>query len=398
MRLSGMDMKGRNMLFATRKPICITIRRLTGWGPAPAPAPVPGPNDLESYALPVLNHVNQYLRHARLYFPSMDEFRAFRHELFHPRFHNGTGTTWSSILEEIRTPQGVANLGHEIRDLHARMSAERGWNERIPDIGWGAPNPVVESSSPLDQFSIHPIMDLHIGNYDFSFTNSSLSMLLTLGLVLLLVFVVTKKGGGKLVPNAWQSLVELIYDFVLNLVNEQIGGLSGNVKQKFFPCILVTFTFLLFCNLQGMIPFSFTVTSHFLITLALSFSIFIGITIVGFQRHGLHFFSFLLPAGVPLPLAPFLVLLELISYCFRALSLGIRLFANMMAGHSLVKILSGFAWTMLFLNNIFYFIGDLGPLFIVLALTGLELGVAILQAYVFTILICIYLNDAINLH
>ena len=259
----------------------------------------------------------------------------------------------------------------------------------------GVPNLV---ESPLDQFSIHPIMDLHIGNYYFSFTNPSLSMLLTLGLVLLLVFVVTKKGGGKSVPNAWQSLVELIYDFVPNLVNEQIGGLSGNVKQKFFPCISVTFTFSLFRNPQGMIPFSFTVTSHFLITLALSFSIFIGITIVGFQRHGLHFFSFLLPAGVPLPLAPFLVLLELISHCFRALSSGIRLFANMMAGHSSVKILSGFAWTMLFLNNILYFIGDLGPLFIVLALTGLELGVAISQAHVSTISICIYLNDATNLH
>ena len=252
--------------------------------------------------------------------------------------------------------------------------------------------------SPLDQFEILPLIPMKIGNLYFSFTNSSLFLLLTLSLVLLLVHFVTKKGGGNLVPNAWQSLVELIYDFVLNLVNEQIGGLSGNVKQKFFPCILVTFTFLLFCNLQGMIPYSFTVTSHFLITLGLSFSIFIGITIVGFQRNGLHFLSFLLPAGVPLPLAPFLVLLELISYCFRALSLGIRLFANMMAGHSLVKILSGFAWTMLCMNNIFYFIGDLGPLFIVLALTGLELGVAILQAYVFTILICIYLNDAINLH
>ena len=239
---------------------------------------------------------------------------------------------------------------------------------------------------------------MNIGNLDFSFTNLSLSMLLTLSLVLLLVHFFTKNGGGNSVPNAWQSLVELIHDFVPNPVNEQIGGLSGNVKQKFFPCILVTFTFLLFCNLQGMIPYSFTVTSHFLITLGLSFSIFIGITIVGFQRNGLHFLSFFLPAGVPLPLAPFLVLLELISYCFRALSLGIRLFANMMAGHSLVKILSGFAWTMLCMNNIFYFIGDLGPLFIVLALTGLELGVAILQAYVFTILICIYLNDAINLH
>nr|YP_010883780.1 ATP synthase F0 subunit 6 [Pandanus odorifer]WIW39625.1 ATP synthase F0 subunit 6 [Pandanus odorifer] len=267
----------------------------------------------------------------------------------------------------------------------ARMSAEI----RIQDGNGG---------SPLEQFSIHPLIPMKIGNFYFSFTNPSLSMLLTLGLVLLLLYFVTKKGGGKSVPNAWQSLVEFIYDFVPNPVNEQIGGLSGNVKQKFSPCISVTFTFLLFRNPQGMIPFSFTVTSHFLITLALSFSIFIGITIVGFQRHGLHFFSFFLPAGVPLPLAPFLVLLELIPHCFRALSSGIRLFANMMAGHSSVKILSGFAWTMLFMNNLFYFIGDPGPLFIVLALTGLELGVAISQAHVSTISICIYLNDATNLH
>jgi len=303
------------------------------------------------------------------------------------------------------------SLRNTFLDLHFKGRESFTWNtgfvnfyneiwratDSPPGRAVSAPNQLF-LETPLDQFAIIPIIDLHVGNFYFTFTNAVLYMLLTVVLVVFLFFVVTKKGGGKLVPNAWQSLVELIYDFVLNLVNEQIGGLSGNVKQKFFPCILVTFTFLLFCNLQGMIPFSFTVTSHFLITLALSFSIFIGITIVGFQRHGLHFFSFLLPAGVPLPLAPFLVLLELISYCFRALSLGIRLFANMMAGHSLVKILSGFAWTMLFLNNIFYFIGDLGPLFIVLALTGLELGVAILQAYVFTILICIYLNDAINLH
>nr|YP_009121970.1 ATPase subunit 6 [Hyoscyamus niger]AJK91366.1 ATPase subunit 6 [Hyoscyamus niger]QEP94809.1 ATPase subunit 6 [Nicotiana tabacum/Hyoscyamus niger cybrid]QEP94850.1 ATPase subunit 6 [Nicotiana tabacum/Hyoscyamus niger cybrid] len=252
--------------------------------------------------------------------------------------------------------------------------------------------------SPLEQFEIIPLIPMKIGNLYFSFTNPSLFMLLTLSLVLLLVYFVTKKGGGNSVPNAWQSLVELIYDFVLNPVNEQIGGLSGNVKQKFSPRISVTFTFSLFCNPQGMIPYSFTVTSHFLITLGLSFSIFIGITIVGFQKNGLHFLSFLLPAGVPLPLAPFLVLLELIPYCFRALSSGIRLFANMMAGHSSVKILSGFAWTMLCMNDLLYFIGDLGPLFIVLALTGLELGVAISQAHVSTILICIYLNDAINLH
>lgn len=288
---------------------------------------------------------------------------------------------------------GSATAGFAIAGLATAGSSN--------DLGVGGqmepPQPPIVPS-PLEQFEIVPLIDLKIGNLYFSFTNSSLFMLLTLSLFLLLVHFVTKKGGGKLVPNAWQSLVELIYDFVLNPVNEQIGGLSSNVKQKYFPCISVTFTFSLFRNPQGMIPYSFTVTSHFLITLGLSFSLFIGITIVGFQRNGIHFLSFLLPAGVPLPLAPFLVLLELISYCFRALSLGIRLFANMMAGHSLVKILSGFAWTMLCMNNLFYFIGDLGPLFIVLALTGLELGVAILQAYVFTILICIYLNDAINLH
>nr|YP_009137044.1 ATP synthase subunit 6 [Geranium maderense]AKE32262.1 ATP synthase subunit 6 [Geranium maderense] len=291
---------------------------------------------------------------------------------------------------------GVTEIScHSDSDLtQSELTQERVTTNSIETVN-NAPSPI---QSPLEQFEITPLIPIHIGDFYFSFTNSSLFMLLTLGLFLLLVYFVTKKGGGNLVPNAWQSLVELLYDFVLNLVNEQIGGLSGKVKQTFFPCIFVTFTFLLFCNLQGMIPYSFTVTSHFLITLGLSFSIFIGITIVGFQRNGLHFLSFLLPAGVPLPLAPFLVLLELISYCFRALSLGIRLFANMMAGHSLVKILSGFAWTMLCMNELLYFIGDLGPLFIVLALTGLELGVAILQAYVFTILICIYLNDAINLH
>ncbi|KAH9292163.1 hypothetical protein KI387_040745 [Taxus chinensis] len=238
---------------------------------------------------------------------------------------------------------------------------------------------------------------MKIGNSYFSFTNSPLFMLPTTGLVLLLVHSATK-NGGNLVPNAWQSVVELIHDFVLNPVNEQIGGRSGNVKQKSSPCIPVTFTFLLFRNPQGMIPYSSTVTSHFIITSGLSFSLFIGITIVGSRRNGLHFPSFSLPAGVPLPSAPFSVLPELIPYRFRALSSGIRSFANMMAGHSSVKILSGFARTMLCMKNIMYFIGDPGPLSIVFAPTGLELGVAISQAYVFAISICIHPNDAINLH
>nr|YP_001315114.1 ATP synthase F0 subunit 6 [Chlorokybus atmophyticus]ABO15092.1 ATP synthase F0 subunit 6 [Chlorokybus atmophyticus] len=247
--------------------------------------------------------------------------------------------------------------------------------------------------SPLEQFTIISLIPIRIGNLFFSFTNSSLFMLLTTSLVIFLFYLTTIKGG-KIVPNRWQSIVEMIYEFVLNLVDEQI---SGNRGLKFFPLIFVTFTFLLFCNLIGMIPYSFTVTSHFVITSGLALSLFIGVTIVGFQTHGLHFFSFLLPKGVPLALAPLVVVLELISYCFRALSLGIRLFANMMAGHTLVKILSGFAWTMLSMGGIMY-IAHLAPLLIVFALTGLEIGVAMLQAYVFTILICIYLNDSINLH
>ena len=289
-------------------------------------------------------------------------------------------------------------MEHILEDLNQSGIASEAYKEALNLANIAHSELPISIPSPLDQFEIIPYLPMKIGDLYFSFTNPSLFMLLTVSLVLLLVHFVTKQGGGKSVPNAWQSLVELIYDFVPNLVNEQIGGLSGNVKQKFFPCISVTFTFSLFCNLQGMIPYSFTVTSHFLITLGLSFSIFIGITIVGFQRNGLHFLSFSLPAGVPLPLAPFLVLLELIPHCFRALSSGIRLFANMMAGHSSVKILSGSAWAMLCMNDLLYFIGDLGPLFIVLALTGLELGVAISQAHVSTISICIYLNDATNLH
>jgi F-type H+-transporting ATPase subunit a len=254
--------------------------------------------------------------------------------------------------------------------------------------------------SPLEQFTIISLVPIQFGKYSFSFTNSSFFMLCCTLLVLFLFYKATNsKAGGNLLytPSALQSFVEMLYEFVLHLLNEQISG-PVFYKQRFFPLIFATFTFLLFSNLIGMVPYSFTVTSHFIFTLGLSFSLFLGITIVGFNIHGLHFLSLLRPAGVPLALAPVLVLLELISYCFRALSLGIRLFANMMAGHSLVKILSGFGWTMLSMGSLFGTIGALGPILIVFALTGLELGVAILQAYVFTILLCIYLNDAINLH
>jgi len=247
-------------------------------------------------------------------------------------------------------------------------------------------------SSPLEQFTIVSLIPLHLGHFYFSFTNSSLFMFLATGFFLLFCSFVTVQGGN-LVPSRWQSFLEMIYEFVANLVEEQIGQ-SG---KKYFPFIFTLFTFLLFSNLIGMIPYSFTTTSHLIVTFTLSVSVFLGVTLIGFQIHGIHFFSFLLPPGAPLALAPFLVVIELVSYSFRAISLGVRLFANMMAGHTLVKILSGFAWTMLSVGGIMYIVSAI-PALVVFALIFLEVGVACLQAYVFTILTCIYLNDAIHLH
>ena len=246
--------------------------------------------------------------------------------------------------------------------------------------------------SPLEQFTIVSLVPLHIGNLYFSFTNSSLFMVLSVGIFLFLCHLVTVRGG-TLVPTHWQSLVEMIYEFVLNLVQEQVGEKG----KKYFPLVFTTFTFLLCSNLIGMIPYSFTSTSHLVVTFTLSMATFIAVTLIGFQMHGIHFFAFLLPPGAPLALAPFLVVIELVSYCFRGISLGVRLFANMMAGHTLVKILSSFAWTMMCAGGMLA-MASLIPFLVVFALTFLEIGVACLQAYVFTILTCIYLNDAIHLH
>jgi F-type H+-transporting ATPase subunit a len=246
--------------------------------------------------------------------------------------------------------------------------------------------------SPLEQFALTTVLPLRSGVFYLDVTNSTVYLLGGLALTALGLFMVTQRGG-RLLPTRWQSVMELLYEFVVSLVREQIGEQG----HRFFPLIFTLFLVLLSTNLIGMIPYSFTATSHMAVTFGLSLSIFVGITIVGFQHHGLHYFSFLLPKGAPLALAPLLVVLELVSYCFRAISLGVRLFANMMAGHTLVKILSGFAWSMMTLGGVLL-LASVIPLAVVLALTGLEIGVACLQAYVFTILTCIYLNDAIHLH
>jgi len=246
--------------------------------------------------------------------------------------------------------------------------------------------------SPLEQFSIIKLIPFEIYSFDISFTNSSLFMALPLSLFIGLSFLITFQGG-KLIPNAWQSIVEMLYEFLVNLIQSQVGKKG----KPYFPIIFAVFSFILFNNLIGMIPYSFTSTSHFIVTFTLSFAMFIGITIIGFEEHGIHYFSYLLPPGAPLILAPFLVVLELISYCFRPISLGVRLFANMMAGHTLVKILSGFSWSMMKQGIILSIVAFI-PFGVVFALTFLEIAVAGLQAYVFTILVCIYMNDAICLH
>jgi len=245
--------------------------------------------------------------------------------------------------------------------------------------------------SPLEQFQIISLIPLDILNINISFTNSSFFMVLAT--ILIIVFFTNSVKNATIVPRRQQAFAESMYEFVYNLVYENIGK-KGNL---YFPFIFVLFTFILVLNLLGMIPYSFTVTSHIIVTFFLSFSVFIAITIIGFQKNGIRFFAHFLPEGSPLVLAPFLVVIELISYVSRAFSLGIRLFANMMSGHSLLKILAGFSWTMLSLGGIFYVL-HLVPLLIVFLITGLEIGIAMLQAYVFTVLTCIYLNEAVNQH
>jgi ATP synthase subunit 6 len=244
-------------------------------------------------------------------------------------------------------------------------------------------------ATPLEQFAITPLVNF--GSL-FAFTNSSLFCLFAVGTMYGILYLSTT--NGTLVPSRWQSLVEMAYEFVYNLL---VVETAGPKAQKYFPLIFMTFLFIATCNLLGMTPYTFTVTSHIAVTLGIAMALFIGINIIGFSTHGIHFFSFFLPAGVPLGLAPGIVVIELVSYVFRVVSLSVRLFANMMAGHTLLKILANFAWTMMNAGGALA-IASIGPLVVVWALTGLELAIAFLQAYVFTILTCIYLSDAIHLH
>jgi F-type H+-transporting ATPase subunit a len=244
---------------------------------------------------------------------------------------------------------------------------------------------VAEKSNPLEQFQIERLFELRIGGVDASFTNSALFMLIAI--VAITAFLLLATRQRSLVPTRLQSMAELSYEFVANMIRDNVG----TAGMQYFPFIFSLFMFILFCNLIGMIPFTFTVTSHIIVTFAMALVVFIGVTIIGFARHGLGYLKLFVPAGVPLALLPLLVVIEVLSYLIRPISLSVRLFANMTAGHTMLKVFGGFVVMLGIL-------GGWAPLAFVVALTGLEFGIAVLQAYVFTILTCIYLNDAVHMH
>jgi len=239
-------------------------------------------------------------------------------------------------------------------------------------------------ASPLHQFVVERLVPIQIDGIDLSFTNSALFM--AIAVVVTTAFLTLSMSGARLVPSRWQSAAELSYEFIANMVRDNVGSAG----RPYFPFIFSLFMFVLFGNLIGMVPYTFTYTSHIAVTFALAAFIFIGVTLIALARHGWHFFTFFAPKGMPLVLQMLLVPIEVISYLIRPMTLSIRLFANMMAGHTMLVIFAGFVVAM----GVFGIL----PLALNVFFILLELLVAVLQAYVFTILTCIYLHDAIHLH
>jgi F-type H+-transporting ATPase subunit a len=237
---------------------------------------------------------------------------------------------------------------------------------------------------PLHQFVIQPILNINIAGLDLSFTNSSLSILA----VFIVMYTLFSIGirNKRLIPDRMQAIGELSYSFIAGMIDGNVGSKG----QKYFPFVFSIFFFVLLGNLLGMVPGMFTCTSHIIVTFTLATIVFLFVTILGFILHGLTFFTLFVPKGLPIYLAPLLIPIELISYLSRPVSLAIRLFANMMAGHTMMKVFAGFA-AMLGIYGI-------APIAVNVILTGFEIVIAILQAYVFTILTCVYLNDAVHLH
>ena len=243
-------------------------------------------------------------------------------------------------------------------------------------------------ASPLDQFQIKPIVPIEIAGLNLAFTNSALWM--TLAVAAATFFLVSAASGAKIVPGRLQSAAEVLYEFIAGMVRENVG----DEGKKYFPFFFTLFMFVLFGNLAGLIPGAFTFTSHIVVTFTMALIIFLTITLIGFARHGTHFLSLFFPSGAPLATAPILIPIEVISYMSRPISLSVRLFANMTVGHIILKIFAGFVISL----GAFFVIPGVVPFSVLVGIMALEFFVAALQAYIFTILACIYLHDAIHLH
>jgi F-type H+-transporting ATPase subunit a len=241
------------------------------------------------------------------------------------------------------------------------------------------------AGSPLEQFTIKPIVPLNLGSLDVSFSNSAAFM--AMAVIMTVLVMVWGMRRQSMVPGRLQSVAEILFEFVSGMLKENVG----EEGRRYLPFVFSLFMFVLLGNLLGMIPYGFTYTSHIVVTFGLAVIVFVAVTVIGLLRHGLHFFSLFVPAGAPWWLLPILVPIEIISYLSRPISLSVRLFANMLAGHTMMKVFAGFVIALGFL-------GGWLPLALIVALTGFEIGVAILQAYVFSLLTCIYLKDAVHLH
>jgi F-type H+-transporting ATPase subunit a len=237
----------------------------------------------------------------------------------------------------------------------------------------------------MHQFEIIRLARLELFGVDISFTNSSAVMLIAV--LLISAFLILPMRNRALVPTRVQSVIEVLYEFVANLVRENVGP-EG---MKYFPFVFTLFVFILSLNLLGMVPYSFTVTSHIVVTFALAAMVFTVVTAIGFLRHGVGFLKLFVPEGVPLLFLPLIIVIELISYLIRPVTLSVRLFANMLAGHTMLKVFAGFV---VGLGALF----GIAPLLFTVAFTGLEFFVAFIQAFIFAVLTCIYLNDAVNMH
>jgi len=241
---------------------------------------------------------------------------------------------------------------------------------------------------PIHQFELHAIVPIKVFGWDVSFTNSSLFMLVSV--VLVTAFFMLSMRSRALVPGRMQSVAELTHEFVAGMLRES----TGSAGMKYFPFVFTLFMFIFACNMLGIIPGFFTVTSHIIITAALAGLVFLTVLIVGFAKNGIRFLRLFVPQGVPIVILPLVVLIEIVSFLTRPVSHSVRLFANMLAGHITLKVFGGFV-VMLLGAGTFAVLSPL-PLLMAIALTALEVLVAFLQAYVFAMLTCMYLNDALH--